>query len=182
MPASAQSLLDPQRIDQRAFVFAGRFHSGWAGESFRFWESPYEDNFVLGAGYQRFFGEWPDTLHWGAEFGIAARLGEVDSLEAWGGVVARYDGWLIADTVRISPAITWGLSAVTDTIGVETERAGWIDSDVPILFYLGPELNISLKDQPVEAFWRIQHRSGAWGTIAHIDGSNANVVGLRWKF
>ena len=53
----------------------------------------------------------------------------------------------------------------------------------PLLYYLGPELNFSLVDHPnVEAFIRIQHRSGGYGTIAKIDAANADALGLRWKF
>jgi hypothetical protein len=33
-----------------------------------------------------------------------------------------------------------------------------------------------------EAFIRIQHRSGGYGTVAKIDAANADTVGIRWKF
>ncbi|MHB1102698.1 MAG: hypothetical protein ACYC0C_07990 [Devosia sp.] len=49
--------------------------------------------------------------------------------------------------------------------------------------YLGPELNLSLVEQPNwEIFWRLQHRLGGYGWIANIDGSNAVTGGFRYKF
>ncbi|SFZ85761.1 hypothetical protein SAMN02983003_2931 [Devosia enhydra] len=177
-------LVQPDPYDRAVFFFGGRFHSDYFGGSFNAFGAPYETNYVLGGGYQHFFQNWGD-FRLGAEGGLALRFGEGEptSLEAWGGVVGRYDGFVIGNTIRISPSMTFGLSAVTDTIGMETVRASWIESDVPVLFYLGPEISISSLDNPnLEAFWRVQHRSGAWGTIAHIDGSNANTVGVRWKF
>lgn len=187
MPVSAQDWVDrlanPLPYDRAVFFFGGRFHEDYFGGSFNFPNAPYEDNYVLGGGYQHFFQNWGE-FRLGAEGGLAMRFGEGEptSLEAWGGVVGRYDGFVLG-SLRIAPSITFGLSAVSGTIGVETERASWIDSNVPVLFYLGPEISFSTLENPnLEAFWRIQHRSGAWGTIAHIDGSNANTLGVRWKF
>ena len=82
------------------------------------------------------------------------------------------------------PSFTIGLSVATAPIGIEKVRAGWINqTDVPLLVYLGPEINVSLVDHPQwEVFARLQHRSGGYGWIGHIDGSNADVLGIRYKF
>ena len=85
--------------------------------------------------------------------------------------------------LHITPAVTGGFSAVTGTIGVETERADRIHRGVPLLFYMGPEIDFSVASNPnMEVFWRLQHRSGGYGIIAPIDGSNADTVGVRFKF
>ena len=120
----------------------------------------------------------------GIEAGLAARLGEGASGEAWAGVVGRYDGFVIADTLRITPALTVGLSVVTGTMGIEARREREVGGSATLLFYLGPELDFSLVDHPnVEVFMRIQHRSGAWETLGNLrDGANANVIGARWTF
>ena len=98
------------------------------------------------------------------------------------GAVARFDIFTIGD-ISITPSLTAGLSAVTGTIGEESVRAAAIGQSVPVLFYLGPEIAISHADYPnLEVVGRIHHRSGGFGVIAPIDGSNAAVVGLRYKF
>ena len=50
------------------------------------------------------------------------------------------------------------------------------------LFYFAPEIAVSHASLPgFEAFVRSQHRSGGYGIIAEIDGSNAAPVGFRSK-
>ena len=72
---------------------------------------------------------------------------------------------------------------MTDTIGSEAARAAEDHAEVPLLFYLGPEIALSTADHPEwEVFWRVHHRSGGFGLIAHVNGSNANVVGVRLNF
>ena len=147
--------------------------------------SEYEDNFVVGAGYQHFVLEWPETLHFGGEIGLAGRFGESDSAEIWGGVVARYDGFTLFDTARLSPALTFGLSAITSPmVGREQNNEIRDKGDATLLFYLGPELSLSFTDHPqLELFWRVHHRSGARGTLNDMHGAaNANTFGLRWRF
>ena len=146
----------------------------------------YEDNFVLGLGYQRFLYDWnQDRLNLGIEVGLAGRFGDRNSAELWGGAVARYDGLVLFERVRISPAFTFGLSAVTDTLeGREEHSEISEDGDATLLFYMGPELNISLPSHPeIEVFARVHHRSGAWGTLGDMHGAaNASVIGFRRRF
>ena len=104
------------------------------------------------------------------------------SAEAWAGLVGRLSEFEIGP-INITPSITGGLSVVTDTIGSETTRTAASGESAAILYYLAPEIAVSHDDHPEwEAFGRIQHRSGGFGTIAHIDGSNALTLGLRYKF
>jgi len=193
LPAHAQSLswIDPAsssaaNFDRDVFFFAGRFESRWFPDGLfpaeALWTPDFfEDNVVVGGGYQQFFVQW-DGWKFGLEGGLAARLGSADSAEAWVGGVIRSPG-IDVGPVHITPAVTGGFSAVTGTIGIETLRAEQIDRTVPILFYMGPEISFSMADHPgTEVFWRLQHRSGGYGIIAPIDGSNADVVGVRFKF
>lgn len=179
------ALADPaeQPVNQNAFILGGQFSTGWFQDTFRFWEDHYEPNFLVGFGYQYFFYTYPAGFQLGAEAGLGVRGGEHSSAELWGGLVARYDGLIEAGGFSVSPAITFGLSAVTGTVGVETQRAADINRSVPILYYLGPEIAISHEAFPdLELLARVQHRSGGFGTIAPIDGSNAATLGLRYKF
>jgi hypothetical protein len=174
----------PDQYDESIFLIGGRFHTGYFGHSFTM-PAEFEDNYLIGVGYQRFFQTDPDGWNFGVELGLAGRVGEDQSLEGWGGVVARYDGWVINDTIRVSPSITAGLSAVTSTIGVEREREARQSKPANLLYYLGPEISFSHVDRPeTEVFVRVQHRSGLWGLtgFAGIDGSNAVAGGVRFKF
>ena len=53
-----------------------------------------------------------------------------------------------------------------------------------MLFYLGFDLAFSLASAPnTELVFRIQHRSGGYGTLGGMkEGNNANVVGIRHRF
>ena len=173
--------------DKAVFVFGGRFHTQHMEDIL----NPlgplgltYENNFIVGAGYQQFFLNWPQDVHIGLEAGLAGRIGESSpTFETWAGVVARYDGFVIGNKVRISPSLTFGLSAETGPVGVETLRKQLDRGDPTVLFYIGPEISVSTLDNPnFEVFTRVQHRSGAWGRLGGMgDGANASVLGLRWK-
>jgi len=173
-----------QGRDQAVFAFGGRYVDGYFEHALAPLVADYEDNVVLGAGYQKFLAEPLPDFHLGVEAGLALRGGQQASGEVWAGAVARYDGWTIGEQLRISPAFTFGLSAVTNSIGVEAERAADRHADPGLLFYLAPEINLSAPDNPdTELFYRVQHRSGAWGTMGDMfDGHNAQVIGLRHHF
>lgn len=179
---AAQAQAQPaSATDENVFVMGGPFTSDYFSDALTPWDNTYESNFFAGVGYQRFLYEY-GAFKLGVEAGLGLRSGYADtSLEAWGGAVARLDMIELGD-IRISPALTAGLSVVTDTIGVETERAEAIGREVPLLYYLGPEIAVSHASLPYEGFIRLQHRSGGFGTIANIDGSNAVTLGLRYKF
>ena len=211
-PVVAQPLADPSDSlfnpaptdswDRDVFVFGGPFHTGYVTQSFTLWDTTWEPNFFVGGGYQQFFYR----LGWmrlGAEGGVGLRFntsGDTTfegpsgpdsypplSGEVWAGAVARFDGVDIGP-VHVTPALTAGVSAVTGLIGVEAEREAQHPFDRfgtggKFLFYLGPELDFSLASNPnVEVFWRAQHRSGGFSTLMDLDGSNADTVGVRFKF
>lgn len=171
-------LLTPQPMDEAAFVFGGMMISH-ASNPF----DGFEGNYFIGGGYQRLWGS-PDGFRFGGEVGLAGRFGQATTLEAWGGIVGRYDVRVL-DTVRVGASLTFGLSAVT---GTQPGREQWSEDlyggDATLLFYLAPEINLSLVDQPdKEVFVRLHHRSGAWTTLGGMAGaSDALVGGLRVHF
>lgn len=191
MPAPA-SAADPYAppvppsglLTQNIFLFAGPSVNEDMLASANLFGADYEDNLLVGGGYQRFFHE-SLQISLGLEVGAAGRFGDTNSAEFWGGVVGRYDGFVLFDTVKIAPAFTFGLSAITDTMAGREERLeDKYDGDASLLFYLGPEINLSLVEHPnVEVFWRLHHRSGAWETLGDMKGAtNANVFGVRVGF
>lgn len=188
-PAHAADLfaprpVSPELLTQNIFLFGGPSVDDNIEDAANPFTADYEDNVVVGGGYQRFFYESLD-ISIGAEAGLAGRFGDKSSAEFWGGVVGRFDGLVLFDTLKIAPAFTFGLSAITDTMAGREERLeDRADGDATLLFYLGPELNFSLAAYPnVEVFWRLHHRSGAWETLGDMKGAaNANVFGARIGF
>lgn len=182
--ASPAPALAQETADEAAFVFAGRFYS----EHMEDLLNPlgpfgvdYEDNFLIGGGYQRFY-LGPDWLRFGWEAGGSVGFGEDVRGEAWAGLVGRFDAISIGQ-VHISASLTAGMSAITNTIGIETDRVA-PGANPHLLFYIAPEIGVALDSQPnMEAFMRVQHRSGSWGLIGGMgDGHNATSVGVRWRF
>ncbi|SMQ86347.1 hypothetical protein SAMN06295905_3651 [Devosia lucknowensis] len=167
--------------DESIFVFGGPLTAGYFSDAIQPWRWELESNVFVGAGYQRFIYGY-QSFQLGLEAGLGLRLGTPSSAEAWAGFVGRLTEIELGD-MNIVPSVTFGLSAVTDTIGVETERTAAAGQSAAILYYLAPEIAVSHDDHPQwEAFGRLQHRSGGFGTIANIDGTNALTVGLRYKF
>ena len=79
-PAQAQSLFgsNPNAgltdFDRDVFFFGGRFQHDWIWDTLNVAADHYENNYVIGGGYQQFFtGKWAG-FRLGAEFGIAGRL------------------------------------------------------------------------------------------------------------
>lgn len=144
----------------------------------------YERNAILGGGYQ-FYPYHIGNLKLGGEIGVAARFGKGFTGEVWAGPVARYEQIRLGERLFITPSFTAGLSLVTDAQrGREREQEIKDDGNANVLFYLGPEINVSFsEDSPTEFFWRLHHRSGGGKTLGNMKGAtNANVFGVRYKF
>jgi hypothetical protein len=173
------------RFDSNVFLFGGRFTHEFFEFSFNPVAVDYEDNFVVGGGYQHFFLDAPFDIRIGAEVGTSLRFGDSDpSGEIWGGVVARRDALLEADQFVVNAALTVGLSATSGTVGIERDREIDENGDSSLLWYLAPEISITPRANPnLDIFWRLQHRSGGWESLGNMhDGANANTIGVRWKF
>ncbi|WP_296071983.1 hypothetical protein [uncultured Agrobacterium sp.] len=144
----------------------------------------YEKNAILGGGYQ-FYPYRIGNVKLGGEIGISARFGKGLTGEVWAGPVARYEQIRLSERLFITPSFTAGLSLVTDAQpGREREQEIKDDGNANVLFYLGPEINVSFsEDSSTEFFWRLHHRSGGGKTLGNMKGAtNANVFGVRYKF
>ena len=186
VPAFAQETPATQTAasDQNVFVYGGVYSSESVGETFNVFGTDYQDAYMLGAGYQQFFLGEENGFRAGLEGGVAIRKGPDVSGEAWAGIVLRSDGFLRNDQMKLSASVTGGLSLITNPLDVEVAREVSRNGDSTFLFYMAPELSLSLNDNPnVEYFWRLQHRSGGWNTLGNMgEGANANTVGIRWSF
>ncbi|RYE72312.1 MAG: hypothetical protein EOP19_30720 [Hyphomicrobiales bacterium] len=175
-----KTVLSP--YDEAVFFFGGRFHKDWFGDGFMPWTVDWDDTYLVGAGYQRTLLDYKD-IRLGAEVGIAGRFAaDGSSAELWAALYGRYDGFVFGN-VRVSPLFSLGLSYATGTQGYEADRMAAWGKNEPFLIYLGPEIALSLVDQPQwEAFTRFHHRSGGFGLIADLDASNVITAGVRYKF
>ena len=189
-------------LKQSVFGFAGRTNSGNIGDTFAFGvgapQRIFYDNYIIGGAYQRDFFQFNSGVLIGAEIGLADRFGNYTiccdtiaysnsmkhSAELWGGVSFRHQGVALFDTVRISPGFVFGLSAVSSPIGQEALHQFDHQGSAKVLFYLGFDLAFALTSSPnTELVFRIQHRSGGYGTLGGIkEGNNANVIGIRQRF
>lgn len=166
--------------------FAGIFsESSFPGDANIPFGGNIESNYNFGAIYHRDFLELGSGFFVGGEIGGALRFGEGEpfSGEVFGGATIRHQG-VDLGPVNIAPRLTFGLSAVTNTIGVETERANAAGTDGTLLFYLGPEISLGFKQLPkTEFFYRTHHRSGLLKTLENMTGGhNAHVFGVRQNF
>ncbi|AHK04426.1 MULTISPECIES: hypothetical protein [Rhizobium/Agrobacterium group] len=144
----------------------------------------YEKNAILGGGYQ-FYPYRIGNVKLGGEIGVAVRFGKGFTGEVWAGPVARYDKIRLGDRLFVSPSFTAGLSLVSDAQpGRERQEEIKDNGNANVLFYLGPEINVSFSEESsTEFFWRLHHRSGGGKTLGNMKGAtNANVFGVRYKF
>ena len=189
-------------LRQSVFGFAGRMDSGNLGSTFVFGygapERIFYDNYVVGGAYQRDFLQFNSGVLLGAEIGLADRFGHysiccdtiaysnnmVQSAELWAGATLRTNGLALFDAVKVSPGFVFGLSFISNPIGQEGEHQIVNQGSAKTLFYLGFDLAFALTSLPdTELVFRIQHRSGAYGTLGGMkEGNNANVIGIRQRF
>ncbi|WP_432289611.1 hypothetical protein SLT36_31235 (plasmid) [Aminobacter sp. BA135] len=166
-------------------VFGGVFGEGSFGDNLQFWNVDYTDNYLVGAAFGRDFRELGAGFVLGGVAGAAIRFGDDDETtgEVWAGLRLRHHGLVIGD-LAIAPAVTVGLSAVTGPTEIERLREISRDGDATLLGFVGPELSFRLRQIPdLELVYQLHHRSGANGFFGDMaEGSNANTIGLRYRF
>jgi hypothetical protein len=193
-------LMDSAPLRNSLMVFGGAMSATTLGRTLVLNQIPWTsqrsyDNYIVGAAYRRDFLQfWHLTV--GGEVGIADRFGHfvvccddpvvsssvVRSGELWAGGTFRTD--FLLGSLRVTPGVTVGFSATTNSIGREREREITENGNARLLGYLSPEVAFSSVSSPnLELVFRVQHRSGAAGTFGRLfEGYNADVVGLRSRF
>ncbi|TIO10829.1 hypothetical protein [Mesorhizobium sp.] len=167
------------------YVFSGVFATGSFGDTINVFGTDYTDSYMIGAAYGRDFADVGAGFVLGGVTGAAIRFGEEDdtSGELWAGMRLRHQGLVIGD-LAIAPALTAGFSAVTGPTEIERNREIRYDGDASFLGFIGAELSFRVRQAPnVELVYQLHHRSGADGTFGDMkEGSNANVLGIRYRF
>lgn len=194
-PARAIDLLSAKSVVRQYFVpaplhspnsflvFGGGLTEGNMGQSAIPFSASHTDNYVVGLAFEREFFRSQKETAVGAQIGVADRFGDGNSGEFWGGIHLQAT-MRISDVVYITPGITIGLSAVTNPIDIERERAIKHRGDPHLLFYFSPEIAFTLPRFPnVDLVFQLHHRSGLYEILGHMkEGSNAGVIGLRYHF
>lgn len=201
--ALSQTNSIPRSRQNSIFFFAGALstqgiYSTWLFNLNKHDSGKNYDNFIVGIAYSRDIWSLGYDVTVGGEIGIADRFGcytvccdeqvvssgIVNSLEVWFGPRIRHEGFILFNGWRVSPAMTLGISATTNSIGREREREISLNGNARLMLYLGPELSISMVNLPNWEFvLRLHHRSGAGGMFGNLmEGYNANILGVRYTY
>ena len=180
-PSFADSTNAPKN---RIYAFIGQYTTVSMGESAKAFRADYEKNYPVAVAYDRDLMKLGYGFHMGGEVGLLNRFGISSSAEAWSGVVIRHEGITSRERITISLSLTVGVSLISKAIGAEYDREVSRRGNAIFLFYLGPEIALSLPGlRPWEIVYRLHHRSGANGTLGGMsEGHNANTIGLRYRF
>jgi hypothetical protein len=172
------------RPRESVFVFAGQFTKRSMRATADVFNVTYDNNYIIALGYQYF--PWASRhFDLGWEVGVGNRFNYDHSVEVWGGPVLRHGGINLFDRLTVTASFTAGFSAVTESMGHERVRErSRARGNATFLVYLGPEIAISNPAHPnIELFYRLHHRSGAHNQFGGmVEGYNANVLGLRFRF
>jgi hypothetical protein len=179
--ASRRLSAEPELRTSSITAMGGVFSKGNLGETINPFVE-HESNYLLGLTYARDFVSLAPQIALGGEIGYAARFGQDrGSSELWASLMFRHRGFPV-NTFTLAPAFGFGASGVTRSIGVESERVDAHRGNASVLFHFTAELAFrSSSWKNFELIYRIHHRSGFYGVLGDLkEGSNANVIGLRW--
>jgi hypothetical protein len=181
-PLAPVNAVPAPRLDS-VLLFGGTLTNGNMGVSLNAFHVPYEHNHIVGGAYDHDFLTLPHGWVFSGQIGMADRFGDGNSGELWFGPRLRAT-IPVFDVLYISPALTAGLSAITNCIGIECQRAIDHNGNPHLLFYFSPEIALTLQRYPdVDLVYQLHHRSGLDGTLGRMEeGMNANVVGVRYHF
>ncbi len=178
-PAWASEVLFRQ---DSIFLFGGIHSTGNLGRSLNPF-ARHDDSYLVGAAFARDFLPLGTHIVVGGEIGAAARFGNRASAEFWGGPNVRLRPLPIGEALAVVPGVVVGLSVVTKPTDIERQREIARNGDATLLFYLAPEVALLIRQWPnLEIVYRVHHRSGLFGTLGRLEeGSNAHVLGVRWR-
>lgn len=186
VPATA-----PEHSTLSVLVFAGSSVRGFQSYPFEFTDGDQKFAGVslawtpleLPIGFQAGLDGGLSVRHDGDRYGPAGT-----SVEGWFGPTIRHSG-IPLGPILLRPAVTVGLSVVSDSFGLERQRELEEGGDASVLYYAGLELGFALKAYPnVDLVYRLHHRSGASQVdylpeIGNIgDTMNAQTIGVRYHF
>jgi hypothetical protein len=185
LACNSAAAFEPIPPKKTLFAFVGQFNKGtFPGWSMIPYAAEMESNFLIGGAIDAQMFKLGPAVTLGAELGAAGRFGDRSGAEIFGGASIRHVGIPVGNVVTITPAVVIGLSAVTQSVGIEREREMLHSGNAALLYYLGPEIALRFHSMPnVEIVFRTHHRSGLKGGLGNMrEGSNVNVLGVRIPF
>ena len=157
-------------------AFGGQMTNNAWEEALNPTKTDFIDSYLVGLAVGRDFasrGNWD----FGWEGQIVGHFGEQDHFEFNAPVYFRYQ---LPENWRILKSLTFGigLSYATEVPQVEIDRDG--ESGHTLIYWMG-EMEFHLPADNVNLVFRLHHRSDGYGVFPYDAGSNAFVLGLRWK-
>lgn len=118
------------------------------------------------------------------EIGIAGRFGSTDSVELWGALYLRFDGFPWREHLYTTVAVSTGLNWISRLPEAEAGPPFQPEQNTSsVLHYFAPEITFALpRHRQYALVLRYHHRSGVFGAINGVeDGSNVISLGLRYR-
>ncbi len=118
------------------------------------------------------------------ELGVAGRFGDTGSVELWGALYLRFDGFPWRDHLYTTVAVSTGLNWISRLPAAEAGSPSHPEPNTSqVLHYFAPEITLALPQHRQYALvLRYHHRSGMFGAINGVeDGSNVISLGLRYR-
>lgn len=156
--------------------FGGQMTSNVWEEALNPTQTEFIDSYLVGLAVGKDFAR-KEKWDFGWEGQVVAHFGEQDHFEFNVPVYARY---YLPESWRILKSLTFGLglSYATEVPPVEIAIDG--ESSQLLVYWMG-ELEFHLPSDDLTLVFRLHHRSNAFGLIPEDGGSNAFVLGLRWR-
>ncbi len=165
--------------EQRDWIvtaFGGQLTNNVWEEAINPSETKFIDSYVVGLGVARDFAQ-RGRFDFGWEIQAVGHFGDQDHFEFNTPVYARFN---TPESWRILKSLTFGLglSYATKVPSTEIERGR--DSTRTLVYWMG-EMEFHLPPENLDLVFRLHHRSDGYGLFPHDTGSNAFVLGLRWR-
>jgi len=170
---------DPRRSLESSWIitpFGGQMTGNVWEEALNPAETEFVDSYLVGLAVGRDFaqrGPWG----FGWESQIVGHFGEQDHFEFNLPLYARYN---LPESWRFLKSLTFGLGLSYATNLPEVEISINQETSQTLVYWMG-EMEFYLPPDDMTFVFRLHHRSNAYGLFPENGGSNAFVLGQRWR-
>jgi hypothetical protein len=160
-------------------VFGGVLTDNDWQETFEPWDVDYRQSGFVAVAASHVLSQPDPRYSFEIEGQIVRHFGDQDHWELNLPIIARWHAFPWDDVIDTSLAFGAGPSYASEVPPVEVENDG--DSQ-RFLVYWTAEVEVGPPADDWRFFFRLHHRSGAFGLVADEGGSNAYVIGVRFPF
>jgi len=179
-PAAAGEGSDFTRDDSSAItVFGGLMTDNEWEDTLVPWTLDFRDSTLLGLAASHRIGRFDHRLGFEIEGQVVRHFGDQDHWEFNLPIVGRWEVFPWDAVLDTSLAFGIGPSYASEKPKAEVAKEG--DSQRWLVYWM-VELELGPPDKDWSGIFRLHHRSGAFGLIADEGGSNALVIGIKYRF